>query len=76
MNEHALQTHSDLEKYPQLMDMDNDEYDTLPAVSSSKIDSTSRNARNIILAQSKLIVTPDTTRSTSKATPVQNDKRK
>ena len=49
---------------------------TFPAVSSSNINSTSRNARDIILAQPKWIVPPDTTRSTSTASPVQNDKRK
>ena len=83
MYEQSCKPTPTLKKHPRLRDMDTRKGDqspsvgcTFPAVSSSNINSTGRNARDIILAQSKWIVTPDTTRSTSKATPVQNDKRK
>ena len=80
MNEHALETDPDFKKYPRRnetnRDMDNDKYDTLPVASPNSINSSSRNARNIVLAQTRWIVSPDTTRQTPKASPVQNNKQK
>ena len=56
--------------------MNNDTYDTLSAASPNSRNSSSRNARNIVLAQTRWNDPPDTTSQTPKTSCVQNDKRK